>query len=188
MKTNKYLYLAILSLILVMSCSDDDSNPVPVNEEEVITTLIVSLNPTGVGTPITMESRDLDGDGPDAPVITVSSAFEENMTYTGSLNLLNETVTPAESIREEIEEEDDEHQFFFSSNNGLVSTSYSDIDGDGNPVGLLFTLTTTSAGDGVFTVVLRHEPNKTAEGVSDGDITNAGGETDILVSFPISVE
>ena len=35
-----------------------------------------------------------------------------------------------------------------------------------------------------MTVILRHEPNKAGAGVSDGDITNAGGETDIEVTFP----
>ncbi|HBK71516.1 MAG TPA: type 1 periplasmic binding fold superfamily protein, partial [Flavobacteriaceae bacterium] len=36
--------------------------------------------------------------------------------------------------------------------------------------------------------ILRHEPNKSASGVSDGDITNAGGETDIEVIFNITVQ
>ena len=38
-------------------------------------------------------------------------------------------------------------------------------------------------GHGQFTVTLRHEPDKSAQGVSAGDITNAGGETDIEVSL-----
>jgi len=37
-------------------------------------------------------------------------------------------------------------------------------------------------------VTLRHQPDKGAIGVSDGDITNAGGETDIEVLFDVIIE
>jgi len=40
----------------------------------------------------------------------------------------------------------------------------------------------------VVTITLRHEPAKDATGVSDGDITNAGGETDISVNFPVEIQ
>ncbi|WP_040278579.1 hypothetical protein [Psychroserpens damuponensis] len=184
MKNLKSIFAIALISIAFVSCSSDDDAPAPVNEEEIITTLTATL--TTAGSTITLTSQDLDGDGPDAPVINVSSPLVSNTTYTGSLDLLNETENPAESITEEIEEEDDEHQFFFSS--GLVSTTYADMDEDGNPVGLLFTVTTTDAGTGNLTITLRHEPAKSAEGVSNGDITNAGGETDISVTFPITVQ
>jgi len=185
MKNLKSILAITILAITFTSCSDDDDNPVPVNAEEVITTLTATLNSTAGD--ITLTSRDLDGsDGPDDPVITVSSPLAANTMYTGSLDLLNETEDPAESITEEIEEEDDEHQFFFSSS--LVSTEYLDMDDDGNPIGLAFTLTTGDAGTGNITITLRHEPAKSAEGVSDGNIANAGGETDIAVTFPIVVQ
>ncbi len=57
------------------------------------------------------------------------------------------------------------------------------MDGNGNPVGLTFNLTTGDATTGSVTIILRHEPMKDASGVSDGDITNAGGETDISVTI-----
>ena len=66
--------------------------------------------------------------------------------------------------------------------------AYSDQDNDGNPLGLLFELTTGDAGNESYTITLRHEPDKTAAGVSGGDITNAGGETDIEVVFDVVVE
>ena len=53
---------------------------------------------------------------------------------------------------------------------------------------MAFTLTTGDAASGNITIILRHEPVKDAEGVSDGDITNAGGETDISVTFPVVVQ
>ena len=41
---------------------------------------------------------------------------------------------------------------------------------------------------GSITVILKHKPMKTAANVSNGDISNAGGETDIEVTFPIDVQ
>ena len=66
--------------------------------------------------------------------------------------------------------------------------AYADQDNNGNPIGLSFELTTGDAGNESYTITLRHEPDKTASGVSGGDITNAGGETDIEVVFDITVE
>ena len=67
MRNLKIVGLFCLSLLVFAACSDDDT-PDPVNEEEVITTMTVTLTPVGGGTAITLRSQDLDGDGPNAPV------------------------------------------------------------------------------------------------------------------------
>lgn len=184
MKTLKLLGLLLITALFITSCSDDE--PEVVNEEEVITTIKVEL--ISGGNTITLLSKDSDGEGPNPPVVSVSGNLAAGTTYTGSIELLNETETPAEDVTEEIEEEDDEHQFFFIPSNGLVTTKYTDSDGDGNPIGLAFTLTTTNAGTSNFRVVLVHEPNKSGTGVSAGDITNAGGEQEVDVTFPIVIQ
>ena len=46
---------------------------------------------------------------------------------------------------------------------------------------------TGNSGYGAFTITLRHEPNKSGMNVNTGDITNAGGETDVQVIFDITV-
>jgi hypothetical protein len=186
MKAIKFLSMMAIAAITFNSCSDDD--PAPVNEEEVITTVIVTLTPQGSGSTVTLTSQDLDGDGPNAPVVTVSGPLNNNSVYNGSVQFLNELENPAEDITLEVEEEDDEHQVFFSLTNCIGNVAYADTDGNGNPVGLAFTLSTNPAGcTGVMTVILRHEPDKDGAGVSDGDITNAGGETDIEVSFNVAL-
>lgn len=174
--------VALLSLGLVtISCDSDDDNPPPVNEEEVITTMTITLT-EGMNT-VTLQSRDVDGDGPGAPVITVEN-LEANTTYTGAIVLLNETETPADNITLEVAEEDDEHQFFFNVGGAISAVEYADEDGDGNPVGLSFTLTTGDAGSGSLQVTLRHEPKKP----NDGTLADAGGETDIAQTFTVVVE
>ena len=49
MKNVKFLATAIFATVLFVSCSNDDDTPEPVNEEEVITTLTVTLSPNGGG-------------------------------------------------------------------------------------------------------------------------------------------
>ena len=182
MKNAKFLSVLGIVGLLFTGCSDDDP-PAPVNEEEVITTMTITLTAMG-GSPITLESRDLDGDGPDAPVISVSDNLVANTVYAGTIILLNETITPEENITEEVEEEADEHQFFFNSTGAITDVDYGDQDDDGNPVGLIFTLSTGDAGTGSLTVTLRHEPKKP----NDGTLADAGGETDIAQTFPVTVE
>ncbi|RDY61668.1 type 1 periplasmic binding fold superfamily protein [Flagellimonas nanhaiensis] len=183
MKTIKLLAAFLLANLVFVSCSDDDSSPEPVNEEETITTMTVTLQPTG-GTAITLQSRDLDGDGPNAPVVTVSGNLAASTTYSGSIVLLNETETPAEDITEEVEAEDEEHQFFFVTTGNIASVDYTDQDGDNNPVGLTFDLTTGDAGNATLAITLRHEPKKP----NDGTLSDAGGETDFTETFNLTVE
>ncbi|MEZ4857824.1 MAG: hypothetical protein R2781_03350 [Flavobacteriaceae bacterium] len=66
----KYSLVFILMATLIGCKKDDDAEPV--NEEEVITTVTVTLVPEGGGATVILQSRDLDGDGPNAPVVTVS--------------------------------------------------------------------------------------------------------------------
>ena len=180
MKFFKYALLA--STLIFASCSDDDDTPEPVNEEEVITTLTVTLD-SGSDT-VVMQYQDLDGDGPDAATVTVSGSLTANTVYDGSIVLLNETESPAENVTEEIEEEDLDHQFFYTVGSGLdVAAEYGDADSEGNPLGLSFILNTGMASSGGITFTLRHEPNKPNSGLE-----NAGGETDIEVTFDVTVE
>lgn len=183
-QTVSRLFLILTSgLLLNLSCSNDDNNPIAVDEEEVITTINVSLSATGAST-INLQSQDLDGDGPDAPELTISGSLNANTTYMGTIGLLNETITPADNIAAEVAEEDDEHQFFFAPTGAITGVEYDDQDENGNPVGLSFTLTTGDAGNGTLQITLRHEPKKP----NDGTLSDAGGETDIAQIFSLTVE
>ena len=171
-----------LSLLVLAACSSDDDGPEPVDEEETITTMTITL--IGGGSTVTLRSQDLDGDGPNPPEIIVSGPLQATTQYIGSIELLNETVNPPEDITEEVEEEDDEHQFFFGISGNIEQVGYLDEDGDGNPVGLSFSLSTGAAGDANLNVTLRHEPKKP----NDGTLSDAGGETDIAQSFSLQVQ
>ena len=185
MKTVKFLSTTIFATALIFSCSsDDDSTPEPVLEEEVITTMTITLTADGQGDVI-LQTQDLDGDGPNEPEITVSGDLASGTVYNGSILLENETESPAENITLEVEEEDDEHQFFYTVGSGLDATvDYENFDADGNPLGTAFRLTTgSSAGSGSLTFTLRHEPKKP----NNGTLSDAGGETDISASFNLTI-
>ncbi len=181
-KTKIRAIVALLSLgMIILSCSNDD-DPDPVDEEEVITTMNITL--TSGTSIITLQSIDLDADGPNPPEVSISGNLIANTVYAGTVQLLNETETPADNITLEVAEEDDEHQFFYTVTGALSGLDYDDEDENGDPVGLLFNLTTGDAGSGTLQVTLRHEPKKP----NDGTLVDAGGETDIAQSFSVVVE
>ncbi len=175
----------VLTIPFLSSCDDED--PVIPNEEELITTVIYTLVPQGGGETVILNSTDLDGIGPGEPITDVEP-LQANTVYIGTIQLLNESESPAEDITEEVEEEADEHQLFFtfasvSSNSEIVSIDYADQDSNGHPVGLTTTFTTTDATSGSLFITLRHEPKKP----NDGTTADAGGETDIQVTFNIEI-
>ena len=179
-----YKFCTILVLaVLLISCEPKD--PDITNGEELITTLIYEVTDTNSGEISEFVFRDLDGDDGNDPVITVP-VLKSNSSYSGSIMLLNESVDPTESVDEEVAEEDLDHQLFFDSE--VLTVAYADTDSEGNPIGLESTFSTGDAGTGTLKITLRHKPSKDAEGVKDNDITNAGGETDIEVTFDVSIE
>jgi len=190
MKNFKILALALVTIVSLSSCSNDDSTAAPVNEEEVLTTVTATFTPVAGGAPIVLMSRDLDGDGPAAPVVTVSGNFTAGANYTGAVTFLNETTTPVTNTTLEIQEESLDHQLFFQQS-GLGTFAYADADADanGHPVGLSFTYKAAAAPvTGNLTITLRHLPNKSGVNVPAGDITNAGGGTDAEVTFAVTVQ
>lgn len=183
-----YHPIIITVLVLCLSaCPSKKKDPIPPNEEEVITTLTYTLQPKGGGDAVVFKFQDKDGDGGNAPIKSTDT-LKANTTYTGTLELLNEQESPAEDVTKEINEEAKEHQFFFESTLSSLTVAYDDKDADGRPLGLKSTLTTKAKGEGELKITLRHEPNKSADGVSEGKIANAGGGTDIEVSFTVYVD
>ncbi|UTW66939.1 type 1 periplasmic binding fold superfamily protein [bacterium SCSIO 12643] len=187
MKIKFFGALAISLLVGLSACKKEQETPQVPNEEEVITTLTYTLTPTAGGTPVVLSFKDLDGDGGDDPVI-VNGDLKENTEYSGVIQLLNEQESPAEDITLEVEEEGDEHQFFFPNDIAGLQVNYMDQDKNNRPIGIKTHVVTGAQGSGTLTVVLRHQPDKTAPGVSDGEIANAGGETDIQVTFNVNVQ
>ena len=181
MKTIKLLAILFISSLTFTACSDDDNHTGDDHsEEELITTVRYTL--TGPNT-VVMTFTDLDGDSGAAPTITVSGDLVANSSYTGSLVLLNETESPAEDITAEVRAEGYEHEFFFTNTLGLTINK-TDVDNNNNPLGLSTTINTGAASTGSLTVVLKHDPKKP----NNGTVADAGGETDVEVTFNVTVQ
>ena len=191
MKPFSFFYIIIPCILFTsLSCEKD---PQITNPEELITTLAFRLTPiSGAGTQVLYLFRDIDGDGGLAPVITAvgiggGDSLVTGSVYSGSVEIFNDSTLPGINITDEIEAEAEDHQFFYTINGLHASIEYADQDDNGFPVGLMTTLSAAGPGNGSIVITLRHQPDKDAAGVSDGDIQHAGGETDIQVSFPVTI-
>ncbi len=204
MRLTRFFLAFPLSLALgLAACGDDDDPETPAdeNEEEVITTVNLTLTPSAGGTAITAGARDTDGNGTIDEIDDITLAA--GTTYVMGIGLLNELETPPEDIGEEVAGEDDEHQFFFlgtgvqsestgTVTNPVVTVSYGDVDGNGDPVGLVDTTVVANvAGTGTLRVILRHLPGLKEAGLADdvasGGIDSIPGENDIDVEFDLTV-
>lgn len=179
----KHLLLLLL-LVIVCSC---DPDPIITNEEELITTVNYNMVPQDGGETITFSFEDLDGPGGEAAIVT-TGALSVNTTYIGTVELYNKAETPIIDITEEVVVEAEDHQLFFSSTISDLTVAYDDLDTNDKPIGLRTILTTGASGEGTLTITLKHKPMKSADGVEGGDIANAGGETDVAVSFSFNVQ
>lgn len=178
--------LSLSTLILFTSCGDDE-DPIIENEEEVITSVTLTLSPNGPQETVVLGFSDPDGDGGDDPVFSTTGAIVANASYQGQLSFGNEDG----SIDAEIIDEGIDHQVFYQVSGGAnLDFAYATVGNDinGLPVGLSTLLTTGAAGNGELTITLRHEPNKLASGIAIDNPAVAGGSTDVEVTFQVAVQ
>lgn len=179
LKWSALFVVVLLSLLSFTSCDPDD--PEPVNEEEVITTVEITLTPEGIGSQVILKFLDEDGEqGSIAPEITVSGPLQASTRYTTTVRFLNETSSPIEDISDEVREEGNDHLVCFASSENIVIT-YSDTDDNGLPLGLTTSWLTGEAGAAEVGVSLRHQA-----GTKTGDCPGVG-ETDVEVTFNLTV-
>jgi hypothetical protein len=182
-------FLAVSVGLLFTSCDDHDDHDHDHghdHEHELITTVRLNITPVDGGNTVIWNWADTDGDGGNPPMIT-TEPLDANTVYNIDVAFLNESGTEMEDITPEVKLEDEDHQVFFILSDNLTYT-YGDSDSEGNPLGLTGTLTTVNSGEGTMRLVLLHEPMKNNEGVSEGDMSQAQGETDIDVSFTFNIQ
>jgi hypothetical protein len=172
--------LLALSLLVFTSCEFSHDE---VYEEPIISALFIMTPDTG--TAVVLQYLDRDGNG-GRPAIINSGSLRPNTRYQTQLllNTMGKHMTDTTSIARNPEE----YQVFFLPQNGLLlKAEYNDVDANGFPIGLNTTLSTSAASTGLLTVIIKHKPDKSAQGVADGDLTQAGGRTSFEVSFEMAV-
>lgn len=185
MKKTIHNILLLTSIFFLSSCSEDIIND-PVNEEELITDVIITMvNTDDVSDVAVFSYSDPDGDaGSMEPVITGDS-LRSGANYRSTIDLFDKSKSPADTVNHEILEEADAHRFDYTLEGSVFSKigfAITDKDDNNLPLGLEFstTVTATSPASGTLHVTLNHF-DKVAKGLTNTD------ETDIAISYPISI-
>ena len=199
MNISKYLRFSLIAVMALSftSCEkdddNDDSSSGSTNETELITDLVLTFVNSEDFSIRTFTFSDPDGPGGDAPTIN-DITLDDSTSYTLNIQVLDASnPNEVEDITTEIREEDEVHQFFYitESVDNSVAISYDafDVDGNGNPVGLatIWNTNEPTSDNGTVRVVLRHQLNKDATGITIDDFAGSGGETDIDVTFNLTI-
>jgi hypothetical protein len=177
--------IVFMFALVISACKKEKGET---NDEELITTMVITATPQGGGTPLEFSFKDLDGPGGN-PATIDNISLAANETYDVTITLLNETVTPAEDITEEVEEENAAHRFYYELTPG-VNVSLSDLNDDDNgvPLGTTSTWTTTATSTGQITITLRHYPGNPPDKQTPDPVNSPKSATDIQVVFPVLVQ
>lgn len=186
-----YVFQIVVSLglmVFTVSCGDknnceDPNNPNPCgNEEELVTTLRLTFTDSLGSLPQTFVFKDADGTGGNAPSQWDTIKLSPNRTYFVTLKLLNESVTPTDTISNEVLEEANDHLFIFKQGGGInLTTSILDKDAANLPLGLQSKWRTGAVSTGTSQVILKHQP-----GVKNG--SEVLGTTDVDVIFQTKIQ
>lgn len=180
-----YVILAIFSTstVILSSCKKEDPEtpPAPTNEAELITTFkIVFTDPNGINPTYEAVFRDIDGPGGNQPTAFDTIRLKPNSTYNASIQFLNESVSPVDSITKEILEEAGDHLICYNITGANVSVQRTDSDGVFE-LGLLSNWITTNTSSGNVIISLRHQP-----GIKNGNCDL--GDSDIELDFVTKIE
>ena len=178
------LVFSSIILLGLAACKKDEvvvETPPSNNEEELITTFKITFTDTaGIQSNFTATFRDIDGPGGNAPTTFDTIKLKSNTVYTAKIDFLNESVSPTDTITNEILQEATDHIICFNPTNINATILRTDSDGT-YQIGLqsLWTLAGNSIGN--IIISLKHQP-----GIKNG--TCDLGDTDIELNFVVKVE
>lgn len=189
MKLIKQSLLLLMAFsFLAGACKKDEENPDPANDNEAITTAILTL--TSQTTPVQTVTATVENLNTSADFSRATLTLRANTTYTGMVTLLDKTKTPTLDVSAEVKKEANEHllTYTFSPATGSpASMTVTATDKDTNPapgpypIGLSTQVKTGAVGAGKLKVVLRHQPN-TKNG------TATPGTTDLDTDFNVTIQ
>lgn len=185
MKTTKLFIMAIFCLTFITSCNNDDDNPEPVNEVELITNVTLTFTNTSNAADVVIMSNVAPDGQEGAFTNTVNGTFTAGQSYSLDLEITNES-DPADIddvLNDDIIPEGDEHFFKYNNTLGLgMIRDVASADGahDSN-LGDKTTWTTGAAGTGNLQIILVHQPETANDSNQFGSTT--GGEEDFNITF-----
>ena len=178
--------LLFLATVLFLSGCGKGTDPLPTDENELITTVTLRLTPAGTSATQTVTYQDRDGAGGTAPTRFDALTLTANTSYSMTIEVLDESKTPAANITNDIRAEQDDHLFVYTADPAaLLTYTYGDRDSRNFPVGLVGTVRTGAAGTGKLNVRLLHQPPVNGVAVKNG--TTASGTDDVNLDFTLTV-
>lgn len=189
------IYLFAALAMGFASCESND--PEEENDGEVITDVTLKfqeLNASGglVGSVLSFKASDPQGIEVGSSPTIQPVTLTKGKTYRMSIEVFNSIEN--EDITKEILEEADEHQFFFLGSavtGNILTITYDDPSGE--RIGLRNKVVVSSSpgtNNAQLRVVLRHDLDKNFPGASNPNFANfvqAGGETDLDITFPVVI-
>ena len=195
MKTLRKVSLYLVALLAFGFASCESEDPEKENEGEVITDVTLNfqeLNASNalVGSVLSFKASDPQGievgKTPTIQSISLAKGKKYQMTIEVKNSIKNEDIT------KEILEEAAAHQFFFLGqvfDSSFFSIQYADAGGIALGLKTIVTVSSsTGTNNSSMKVVLRHDLNKSFPGASSPTFANfaqAGGETDLEITFPV---
>ena len=187
------LYLFAALTMGFASCESED--PEKENEGEVITDVTLkfqevdaSNNP--VGAVVSFKASDPQGIEVGATPTIQTVNLTRGKKYLMTIEVLN--AIENEDITKEILEEAAEHQFYFLGSaftSNILTIAYADAGGVSLGLRNLLTVSSSPGTNNTsMRVVLRHDLNKSFNGANNPNFANfvqAGGETDLDITFPV---
>jgi hypothetical protein len=169
-------------MILLAGCSKNVSNPNDENEHEAINKIELVFAETG-GATKSFVIEDPDGDGGNPPSRIDTIKINSNKQYNVTVKVYNIASGVIKEVSSTILDEATSHEFYFIPSGVSVSIHKTDKDKNGNPIGLLSSWQTASAGTGSILFKLMHK--KALKGPNDGPNV---GHTDIQLNLPIVIK
>jgi hypothetical protein len=184
MKTTKLFIMAIFCLTLITSCNNDD-DPEPVNEVELITNVTLTFTNTANSADVVV-MKNIAPDGQEGAFTnSINGTFTAGQSYSLDLNITNESDPNDvdDVLNDDVIPEGDEHFFKYNNTLGMsMMRDASDLSGaNGSRLGVSTTWTTGAAGTGNIQIILVHEPDSADDSNQFG--TTTGGEEDFNITF-----
>ena len=182
--TTKTALLLIVAVVFGMTNACRPINE-PTNTAEEVLPNEVTLtltSPQGNATAVWRSATDVKGTATRIDTLVLAAG----RTYTGRITAVNNAKTPTVDLTAEYKKEANEHQFFYTVTGDAqnrVTFTITDKDGNNLPLGLEFTVATTSGGAarGTLNVVLGHYDDVKKMG------TNRSPESDMDINFPVVI-
>ena len=177
----KYI-LPIVLVFILAGCDTDRPDETGAGEEELINEVTIILSPQGGGDDVVAIFGIPNGEA--VPRID-DIILNANTVYDGSISLKD--VFNNIDITAEVAEEQEDHQLWYTPGGDAVSRltiTITDMDDNGLPVGLNFTVAVSDGGaaSGTLQVVLSHYDSAPKDGVK------MSIESDVDITFPVIIE